>query len=219
MTIRNIFIRFSNYRRKHGVLHALFHSLEITKRDLLNSEFLIYIVDLESLEWPVSYGMGLSLQSCADGESKTIDVLKQLSSFRDPRIIAEEAGERFRRKAELWYARRDSNIVAFVWAMYGDTPKPYFFQLNDDDVYLFDNEVLEEHRGQGINAIFLDGILYALKEKGYKRAFIDTETWNISQMKSLGKTKFRIYAHGQKIRLFGLCKASFKFTPVQNRFS
>jgi hypothetical protein len=126
---------------------------------------------------------------------------KELDRLRHPAINKSQLTERFSAGAKLWIAKLDGAIVGFVWTMKGSTLRPYFFPMLEEDAHLFDNEIGTFHRGRGINPVFINHVLYELKNQGICRVFMETKVWNWSEIRSLQKTRLKRFCVATKYNL------------------
>lgn len=206
--LSELIIRIIRYWRDHGARNTVLHGLQIVMRDMLSNTYIVYVADLMNLDQKKQGNFEVCKRESKDEISS--EEYQQLYRFRDSRVMSRAIMKRFENMSHLWIAKRDGMITAFVWSIYGKATFPYFLKLSSEDVYLFDNEVLKDCRGHGINTIFINNVLLELKKNHFARAFIDTKIWNHAEIKSLGKTEFKKFGTGKKQTIMGLGKVSFK---------
>ncbi len=196
-----LLIRGGKYYRKYGFLSSIYRLWIIVIRTLFQNSSIIYFSNLTDLKASPQNYFDLELESKKKEEDLTEENCKQLYAYQDKRILESQMKNRFNKGAVLWLAKLNDEIVGFIWTIRRRTIKPFFFPLLESDAYLFDNEILSDYRGKGINPVFIDKVLIELKHEGYIRAFIDTRLWNKPEIHSLKKTCFMKLALVRQVRL------------------
>lgn len=131
------------------------------------------------------------------------DEIETLIHYGGERIIRYELKNRFGKGAYLWLMKVDRKAVGMVWTIRQKTLKPYYWPLTPNDVHLFDNEVFRDYRGQGINPFLINYVVFELKQKGFVRAFIETNEINKPEIRSLSKTFFAELGRAKRLHLPG----------------
>ena len=140
---------------------------------------------------------------------------KIMELFLYKEIFQDQLKVRFSKGAFIWLVKQDSSLAGFVWSIVQTTVEPYFFPLTKKDVHIFDNVIFPEYRGRGINTILINHVLFELKRMGFVRAFIETHTWNTSEIKSLIKTHFYRLAEARKFHFWGWCLSTWSRTTIK----
>jgi len=129
--------------------------------------------------------------------------LDTLIFYRRERIIRHQLKDRFSKSSRLWLIKSNGQVAGFVWSVREATIEPYYFPLTSSDIHLFDNEIFYDYRGRGINSHLINYALFALKEEGMSRAYIETAVRNVREIRSLAKTYFSSYGSATKLRILG----------------
>ena len=145
---------------------------------------------------------GVAVERVVEGAIPEEDRSRLLDS-PFPADRARQIEARFAAGSILWLARVDGILAGYGWTLQGNTVEPYFFPLQKEDIHFYDFFVYPEFRGRGINVVLVNQILYALDKLSMRRALIECAAWNDSQIRSLGKTRFRLHAIASKWILGG----------------
>jgi hypothetical protein len=189
VSISDLYRRASAYCRRYGFLSTVHRIASEGKRLAFQNGQILYWMDLSAL--PV--------RDCAEWGCATRMFGKD-SDFPQPlldRLVQEHGAPvgatlhfRLAEGAVLWCISRDSDLIGYVWTLSGRTLKPYFFPLTEQDVHIFDNFILPQHRGRRYNSILLARVLDGLRRDGLRRAYIETALWNGAEQRSLARVGF-----------------------------
>lgn len=201
--MNNFFIRAVLYYKKYGLLKSIHRAWIVAKRSLFQNTSILFFANLIDLMPSSRHYPNLKIESKQREEDISEENYKQLCTGWNNQIIISEIKKFFNKGAVLRLAKLNDEAAGFLWTIRKNTVKPFFFPLLAGDVYLFDNEILEDYRGKGINSVFIDKVLMELKHEGYIRAFIDTKAWNESEIRSLEKTLLNKLAFVRQVHLLG----------------
>ena len=116
--------------------------------------------------------------------------MEELMNYLEPKILKFQIKERFELGAKLWLLKKNNSCLGMIWTIAGRTIEPFYYLIDSQDVHLFNNEIFIPYRGQGFNPILIEYVLFEMKLEGYVRAFIETNSRNIAEQRSLRKTAF-----------------------------
>lgn len=127
----------------------------------------------------------------------------KIASYWNPKLSQRNFARRFEKRATAWLVWSHGELAGYGWTLTGCSIEPYFFPLGPSDAHLFDFLVFPEHRGKGINPVFVTYILDQLAAECCTRAFIEAAEWNNTQQASLAKTDFQLLGAARKLSFFG----------------
>ena len=171
---------------------------------ILGKRFIIFSVNL--LDIPDTILMlpeNYNVETKKSLEELSRNEFRMLFKFRKKTIFLKQMKERFSQKAKLWLLKYREEIVAFRWTIEKKTISPYFFPLRKFDVHFFDAMVKDEYRGQNLNSLFINYILCVLKGEGYKRVYVETQSFNRKYINSIKKTRFKIIGEACRFSILG----------------
>lgn len=194
----SVISRGVRYLRTNGPTSTMSRVLTQLKRLQYWGKHVVYYCDL-----PVGppRAENILIVEVLDAEDRT--KIHRVLTHWDEVAATKAVAERFRLGAQLWLAKKDSELVAYGWTIRGKTVSTYFFPLAATDVHLFDFVVFPEFRGKGINSNFVERILGQLSQTGERRAFIECLAWNEAQLRSLSRTPFKRFGVGRKLGFCG----------------
>lgn len=196
------YLRLTRYYRTHGRVGTLRQFAKILSRTLFKSSFIVYYADLPSLGFASNAVQSPYKVEYITGERElSAKTFQELVANRDEQIFIGQLKQRFENGAYLWLLKENDTTIGFVWCITARTLQPYFFPLGNKDIHLFDNEILPQYRGKGMNPILINNILTALQERGNARAYIETQIWNEPEKHSLAKTSFKTLGKARKLHI------------------
>jgi GNAT superfamily N-acetyltransferase len=204
MPIGHYFIRIIRYYKTNGFCNTAIHSLTMAKKVIFQNKFVLFYAELTLLkneDFQLPEYITIECKKSEDEISENDINILTLDRGKD--IIQHELKDRFLKEAFIWLIKVRGEFVGFIWSIKKTPVQPYFFPLTDYDVHLFDNEIFPKYRGQGINPVLINYLLYDLKRRGFVRAFMETLIWNSFEIRSLAKTHFRRLASARKFHLVG----------------
>jgi hypothetical protein len=204
MRLDHYLFRAKRYYQKRGLIKTLRHTIFVGLRNCFQKEFILFTAELPQLEGREIVVPQGAVIVCREKECEISEPeYEVLLANGGKSIVAKQIKERFGKGAQIWLLKQESYLVGFVWSI-GEKPvKPYFFPLTASDVHLFDNEIFSDYKGKGNNPFLIDYVLGELRKKGFLRAYIETQTWNKAEIKSLAKTAFQQLAVARKFSFFG----------------
>ncbi|MHC4749394.1 MAG: GNAT family N-acetyltransferase [Planctomycetota bacterium] len=191
--------RFVRYYRLNGATGTIWKALDKIKELLFRKPEILFFVDLVTRDGngyvlPDNFTIQC-LRSADEIPSQDLDTLFERLGEK---IIRYDITERFGKGALLWLVKVDGTLAGYIWSINGGTVRPHYFSLTDKDVHLFDNYVLKEFRGQGINPKLINYVLDELQREGLIRVYIETNIANTSEIRSLAKTDFKEFGVARK---------------------
>lgn len=193
--------RLARYYRSKGLASTVKQIGQKIKDSVCRKPYYLYAVDLADRA------------DCENELSSSIEVVAYQKEADVPSEIVqpffERLGEkamrhymnvRFGKGAWLWVVCMDRQAAGYLWSIRGGTVEPHYFPLTANDVNLFDDMILEPYRGRGLNAMLINLVLSELKKQSVVRVFIDTQTTNRAEIRSLAKTDFKVFVCARKHR-------------------
>ncbi|MFC1761589.1 hypothetical protein ACFL6U_05855 [Planctomycetota bacterium] len=151
----------------------------------------IYFSDLQTLETPSTQAQEpfrvverTSMEALQTGELEAID------EYIGPEIAMRMFEERFSKQSSLWLLKKENDCVGMIWTIVGTTIEPFYYHIGRRDVHFYNNEIFLPFRGRGYNTGLIESVLWAMKERGLVRAYIETNLRNSKELRSLEKTDF-----------------------------
>ncbi len=200
MVLKYWFSKIKMYFKYEGPLYAFQRSVQkfisMIFGDLIyyGRKNILFYADLKSRGIKeIVLPKGVSIECCECKE----DVSQQdweifCRHFRE-NYLQSTMKERFGKGALLWLLKVKGTLAGYIWTIRGTTINPYVRLLMPDEVNFFDNMVFENFRGRGINPVLVNYVLSEMQKQNCIRAFIETRTTNIAEIRSLAKTDFRKY--------------------------
>lgn len=212
MQIQHLFIRIARFYKNDGLSATVRQFILHFRRIPLQNKYIIYCSELMELSNEKPKAPPTFIIECNKSETDISEADKKLLCKE---ISQNQLEDRFSKGAFLWLIKHDKSLAGFVWSIIQKPVEPYFFPLTKKDVHLFDNLILPQYRGRGVNTILINHVLFEFKRRGFLRAFIETRAWNSSEIKSLIKTPFYKFAEARKFHFFGRNFSSWSNAKVE----
>ncbi|EEF62385.1 GNAT family N-acetyltransferase [Pedosphaera parvula] len=193
--------RLLSYASRHGVRATLGRARVSLGRAATGNRMVLFYCDLGEVQ--ADEGERREVERKGSEKELSPQELARITNAWRPEETRRLMRERFERGATLWLLKLDGEIAAFGWTMAGGTMEPHYFPLGERDVHLFDFFVFPEFRGKRLNPGLVNHILGKLAEEGKARAFIEAAEWNVAQLSSLSRTRFRRFGAARKMRVLG----------------
>jgi hypothetical protein len=202
--------RWNRYLWTHGPITTTQRAVLGLKRLRCLGKHVVF-----SCELPLPEPRGVNPLSIEAISSPDHADIQRVLTHWDERTATRMTSERFKLGAQLWLARRNSELVAYGWTIRGKPVSSHFFQFSPTDIHLFDFVVFPEYRGARINPNFVLAILSRLGQSGGRRAFIECLAWNVPQLRSLSRTPFKQIGAGRKFEFCG--HTAILWSPAHER--
>jgi ribosomal protein S18 acetylase RimI-like enzyme len=187
MIERGFGIRIIKYWRKHGYLKTIRRFFSVIYQNIIQNKYVIYYFDLKLFKFINRNTADITVENKIRREDISDEEKKVLISFKGETQYQDVTKRFFKKNAKLWLVRCKGELAGFCWSIEAGTIRYYFFPLTDKDVHIFNVEILEPFRGRGLNPILMNHVCNHFLSEGYERAFIETATWNLSEIRSLSK--------------------------------
>ena len=196
--------RIIHYCRRNGFRVTLRRAWTRTVQALVHHRIFLYTTDLAACPAPpTEMKEGLRLEQASAEANISDRDKKALLEYWDAKEKQKQITERFAKGATLWMIKDGGRLAAFGWTMRGATIEPPFIPVEPDDVHFFDFEVFPAWRGRGVNPALVEQILCHVAQAGARRALVEVHEWNHAQLRSLAKTRFKMYGKARRRFFFG----------------
>jgi len=192
MSIYRLLNRIAAFYSSHGLVPTIRRVKLAAKRALFANRMVVFYCDLpKQVSPPDELPNSLKVERVITYAQLNLEDLQNLTSFWNPKQAHRNIRERFEQGASLWLIRSVDKLAGYGWSLQGRTIAPYFLQLGENDVQLFDFYTFPKFRGRATHWFLTSHILQTLAAEGRARAFGDTAEWNKAQLSSFKVTPFR----------------------------
>jgi len=169
-----------------GLLALLMHRLQRCS----TSRRIVYCCDLRTgFHGRRVSSVGLSVRRCSRYEELTQDDVDILVRYQGE-WWCREFRRWFNRKEQLWIGQLDGRLAGFCWTVFGNNVDSYWRQLGSNDVLVHRCFTLPSGRRRGVYSQTLGHAIRVLAREGARRAYIDTQHWNVPSRRGILKAGF-----------------------------
>lgn len=194
----------SFYIKKFGILPLFWKVLVKGWRTVFVRSEWMYHIDLKDDQRCNGVDSTLSMTSFMTAEEVDVRSFNQLKEFKSELTISRFLNRFFSRGACLWLIRVDEDIAGVLWTLPGGFDGFYSIPIASDEVIILAVEVFSKYRGKGLFPKSLNTLCQALKERGYRSAYLKVAFWNKSMQRSMGKVPWEILGNVITFKL-GTC--------------
>lgn len=193
----------SNFRTGKGKIMKV----KLTGLVYYKDEYFLVEFDMKDLKMDWENPYGIIFDKYSDEDFKPLDeALNSIGKKWKPFTINEVKG-RLDAGHMLFVAKKNGKIIGFFWVAMNYFEYLTFhasIHLNKDEVYGYNDYMVEAYRGKNINkGLQMFGYNF-LKQKGYNRVFVYIQTTNHSSLRAAEKFGFRIIGKTTIIRIMTL---------------
>lgn len=204
MNLRTLFRQALNYYKRNGILQAIKHIPVKLRWTIFRKRDILYVCELVELnDEIVSLPDNTVVEKKTESDELKAEEFQSLCYDRDEKIFSQQLKERFHKGSVLWLIKHQGRTAGMFWTLKGTTIKPHYFCLTENDVHLYDGQIVRKCRGLGLFPAMTNYILLELKKEGLVRAYMETNIANTPAIRAFDKTHFKKTATARRFHVFG----------------
>jgi hypothetical protein len=204
MSVSDSISRIASYYSRNGFTATIYRAGIAFKRAMFLNRMIVFYCDLANYTVrPINIPKSLEIQRLTKETELNPQVLREITSFWNPKLGRRNIAERFTKGASLWLIKSGEQLAGYGWTLQGCTIAEYYFPMGPKDVQLFDFYVFPKFRGRALHWLLTGYILQTLAAEGAGRAYADTGEWNEAQIASFKMTPFRRLGMARSFQVFG----------------
>jgi len=202
--LKVLFAKVVSYYKRNGILRTIKHIPVKLRWTIFRKRDILYVCELADLDISeIILPENIVVEKKESFESLTEQELQALCGHQNSIVFTDQLKGRFNKRSVIWLIKVDGDTAGMFWTLTGDSIEPHYFCLMENDVHLYNGQILEHYRGRRLFSVLANYILAELKKQGLRRVYVETNGANIAAIRAFEKIYVKKIATARIYRIFG----------------